>query len=220
MFTGIIEECGTIKEIGGPPGAVGFTVAAVTVLKGTKKGDSIAVNGVCVTVNRLSPDSFSFALTPETMERTVFKQMKKGDRCNLERALRAGDPFGGHFVTGHCDGTAQIAAISARGDSRVFKIKADRRIMKYIASKGSVAVDGISLTPYDCTDTDFTVSVIPLTLEQTTLKDKKQGDMVNIEADILCKYLERLVDCTMLAEEEKKKSTIDKDYLKKTGFLI
>jgi riboflavin synthase len=220
MFTGIIEECGTVTEVVRPPGTTRFSITAEKVLRGTKKGDSIAVNGVCVTVTCLSSDTFSFELSPETLEKTTLKQMQKGDRCNLERAVYAGQPLGGHFVTGHCDGTANILSVTAKGNSRVFKIKAERKLMKYIASKGSVAIDGVSLTPYDCTDLDFTVSVIPHTLEQTTLKDKKQGDSVNIELDILCKYLERLVDFALLAEEEKKKSKIDKEYLKKTGFLI
>jgi riboflavin synthase len=220
MFTGIIEECGTVTEVARPSGTTRFSISAEKVLRETKKGDSIAVNGVCITVTRLSANTFSFELSPETLEKTTLKHMQKGDRCNLERAIRAGEPFGGHFVTGHGDGTAHILSVTARGGSRVFKIKAERRLMKYIASKGSVAIDGVSLTPYDCTDSDFTVSVIPHTLEHTTLKDKKQGDVVNIEVDILCKYLERLVDCTLLAEEEKKKSKIDKEYLKKTGFLI
>lgn len=220
MFTGIIQEIGTVSSINTGSGSAEISVKAEKVLAGIKPGDSIAVNGVCITVTSFISSGFTAALSPETMQKTNFARLKAGDKCNLEKAITAGEAFGGHFLTGHIDGTGEISSSMIKGNSVVLKIKAPNRIMKYIASKGSVALDGVSLTPFDSTDHDFSVSIVPHTLENTILKNRKKGDSVNIECDILCKYIERLINVEKQAQEAGKKSKINREYLKETGFLI
>ena len=215
MFTGIVEEVGRVTSA--QPG--NLVIAASDVLQGMELGSSIAVNGVCVTVTSFTRESFNADLSPETVEKTKFSNAGAGDVCNLERAIRAGEPFGGHFVSGHVDGTGKVMAITQRGSSMLYKISAPRKLMRYIPSKGSVAVDGISLTPFDCTDDDFTVSIIPHTSKKTTLQFLSKGDVVNIECDIIGKYIERLIRHIELDNEEGKKSKIDKKFLEDSGFL-
>jgi len=220
MFTGIICEIGTISNINTSSGSAQISINAEKVLEDIKIGDSIAVNGVCVTVTAFTANKFSAILSSETMKKTYFAKLKAGDECNLEKAIIAGEAFGGHFVTGHIDGTGEITNNMLKGNSIILKIKAPYKIMKYIASKSSVALDGVSLTPFDSTDHDFSVSIIPHTFENTTLKNKKKGNLINIECDILCKYIERLINVEKHAQEAKKKRKIDREYLKETGFLI
>lgn len=217
MFTGIIKEIGTVTDITQITAGTRITCKADLVLKDIKQGDSIAVNGICLTVTYFSHGLFEADISPETLEKSNLKFLKAGDTCNLEPAIRAGEPFGGHFVTGHIDGTGKILTVTTKGNSQLIKVSAPEKLMKYIAPKGSVAIQGVSLTPFNCTDKTFDVSVIPHTLEKTTLKDIQRGAVVNIECDIISKYIEQLVH---FRKEEKKDGKINKQYLKDTGFLI
>lgn len=219
MFTGIIKEVGTIKAINKTTAATHITCKADIVLKGMNIGDSLAVNGVCLTVTYCTYDIFEADISPETLEISNFKLLKAGDKCNLEPAIQAGEPFGGHFVTGHIDGTGKILTVTKKGNSQLIKIAAPGKLMKYIASKGSVAIEGVSLTPFNCTNSNFDVSVIPHTREETISKDMKPGVIVNIECDIISKYIEQLIDFRKLLLEQKE-NKIDKKYLKDAGFLI
>ncbi|MBN2533056.1 MAG: riboflavin synthase [Spirochaetales bacterium] len=219
MFTGIIKEIGTIAEISQTGTGTRIACKADIVLKEVKKGDSIAVNGVCLTVIYFSFELFEADVSPETMERSNLTLLKPGDKCNLEPALRAGEPFGGHFVMGHIDGTGKILTVMAKGNSHFIKISASGKLMKYIASKGSIAIDGVSLTPFNCTDKNFDVSVIPHTREKTTLNDIQPGALVNIECDIISKYIEQLIDFRKSEQDKKTDSKIDKKYLREKGFL-
>ena len=189
MFTGIIEELGTIRKVG--PG--NLELAAHTVLEGTKLGDSIAVNGVCLTVTALSPTGFTADVMPETFRRTGLGGLHPGSQVNLERAMAADGRFGGHIVTGHIDGTGTVRSLRREGNAVWVTISASPELLAGIVEKGSIAIDGISLTVAAVTDQDFSVSIIPHTGAQTTLLDRKAGDTVNLETDILGKYVARLL---------------------------
>jgi riboflavin synthase len=221
MFTGIVEETGTVSELTKSADSMIISIRGNIVLEGTKKGDSIAVNGICVTVTETKNKAFSADLSPETIEKTSLRLFRPGDTVNLERALSPTTRFGGHFVTGHIDGTGIIDSIVNEKDFWRFTIGAPSHLMKYIASKGSVALNGVSLTPYDCTKDAFSVMIIPHTLESTALKTVHTGDTINIECDILSKYIEQLLFCRGdSAADEENKRKIDADFLRKTGFLI
>ena len=220
MFTGIIEEIGKVTTLQSSTDSTRIVLSIHKVSEKLSIGDSLAVNGACLTVTRHSDGICEADISPETMEKTNLKLLKSGDLCNLERAVRAGEPLGGHFVTGHIDGTGKILTITVKGNSYLIKISTAEKLMKYIASKGSVAVDGISLTPFDCTDHTFDIAVIPHTYNKTTLYTKQQGAVVNIECDILSKYMDRLLNFNDQTSMEKKESKVDTDFLKKTGFLI
>jgi riboflavin synthase len=220
MFTGIIEEIGTVSSLETSTDATRLILSIRKVSGKLKMGDSLAVNGICLTITRYSSTMCEADVSPETLAKTNLKGLKSGDICNLERAIRAGEPLGGHFVTGHIDGTGEILTVITKGNSYLIKISAPGKLMKYIASKGSVAVDGISLTPINCTDKTFDIAVIPHTYHHTTLYKRPAGSIVNIECDILCKYMERLMYFEADTAIEEKKGKIDRDFLKKTGFLI
>ena len=189
MFTGIVEEVGIVSKITNN----GMTVKALRVLSDVKLGDSIAVNGTCLTAVSFSNSEFSVALSPETMRRTSLSQLTEGSRVNLERALSACDRMGGHIVQGHVDATGRITSIKPDGDSIIFRVRIPKRLDKYIVEKGFVAVDGISLTVVKRGASSFTLAVIPYTLENTNLAVLSEGDQVNLEADILAKYVESLL---------------------------
>lgn len=193
MFTGIIEELGTIRDIAisGNSGSLG--ILADRVLEGTKIGDSIAVNGICLTVTRLDPDGFTADVMPETIKRTSLSAAGRGDKVNLERAMAANGRFGGHIVSGHIDGTGTIREYKKDGNAVWVTISADDDILKHVVEKGSIAIDGISLTVASVTHTCFKVSVIPHTAAETTLLLKHAGDPVNLETDIVGKYVEKLL---------------------------
>jgi len=193
MFTGIIEETGEIKrlDITGKSGRI--ELKAKTVLEGTKIGDSIAVNGICLTVTSISSDSFTADVMAETVRRSSLKGASAGDSVNLERAMAADGRFGGHIVSGHIDGTGEIKNIKREENAVWIKIKTSPRILSLIVEKGSICIDGISLTVAEVSDSDFSVSVIPHTLEVTVLKDRKPGDTVNLENDIIGKYVQKLM---------------------------
>ena len=189
MFTGIVEEMGIVSKITNN----GMTVKALRVLSDVKLGDSIAVNGTCLTAVSFSNSEFSVDLSPETMRRTSLSQLTEGSRVNLERALSASDRMGGHIVQGHVDATGRITSIKPDGDSIIFRVRVPKRLGKYIVEKGFVAVDGISLTVVKSGASSCTLAVIPYTLENTNLAVLSEGDQVNLEADILAKYVESLL---------------------------
>lgn len=193
MFTGLIEETGILRktEIAGQSGVL--TVQCRKVLEGTKIGDSIAVNGVCLTVVSLSADAFGADVMAETVRRTNLGKLNPGDPVNLERAMAADGRFGGHIVAGHIDGTGVISQTRREENAVWITIGTSSNILRYIIEKGSIAIDGISLTVAALTETDFSVSVIPHTGEETTLLKKRAGDTVNLENDLVGKYVERLM---------------------------
>ncbi len=193
MFTGIIEETGTIKHLGISGNSGTIAVNADKVLEGTKIGDSIAVNGICLTVTSLQPKSFTADVMAETVRRSALSKLGAGDAVNLERAMSADGRFGGHIVSGHIDGTGTIEKISREENAVWVTISSSADILELIVEKGSVAIDGISLTVAAVSDTDFSVSIIPHTGEETTLLKKKQGDPVNLETDIVGKYVKKLL---------------------------
>ena len=190
MFTGIVEEVGVVAKISGNA----MTVRASKVLEDVKLGDSISVNGACLTAVDFSKSEFSVDLSPETMRRTTLGQRSVGGPVNLERALLASDRMGGHIVQGHVDGTGRVMSIKTDGDSIVFRIRVPKRLNRYIVEKGFVAVDGISLTVVKRGASSFTLAVIPYTLENTNLSAVSVGDRVNLEADILAKYVDSLLN--------------------------
>lgn len=188
MFTGIVEEVGSVKGTG----PRSLTIGARKMLDGTRPGDSIAVNGACLTVTSTTQDSFSVDVMPETLRRTNLGRLRYGDSVNLERAMLAGGRFGGHLVQGHVDGSGKVLALAPEEDAIIARIGASRDLMPYIVVKGFIAVDGVSLTVMDCDDFSFKVSLVTFTREHTILGKTRPGDVVNLEVDIIAKYIERL----------------------------
>jgi riboflavin synthase len=186
MFTGIIEATG--KVLATRPS---LEIAVAT--KGLRVGDSIAINGVCVTVTSLTEESFTVDLSEETVQRSTLGSLEAGSRVNLERPMSADGSFGGHIVQGHVDGTGRISALNRMAGSTEMSIQVSGDLLRYVVEKGSVAVDGVSLTVTAVTIDAFSVSLIPHTLEATNLGDRSEGDLVNVEVDILAKYVERLM---------------------------
>jgi riboflavin synthase len=188
MFTGIVEEVGKVRAV--RPGRL--TIAAAEVVKGTRAGDSISVNGACLTVTDVGEREFSIEVMPETLRRTNLGGLQPGQGVNVERAMAANGRFGGHFVQGHVDGTGEIASVVPEGEALLVRVSAPAQIMRYLVEKGFVAVDGISLTIVGLDQTSFTVSLVGYTRAKTTLNSRKSGDRVNLEVDIIAKYLERM----------------------------
>jgi riboflavin synthase, alpha subunit len=193
MFTGIVEEIGTVTAIQRGATSARLTILGKRVREGTQVGDSIAVSGVCLTVVELRGDHLSFDAVPETLNRSSLKSIRAGDSVNLERSLAAGQRLGGHFVQGHVDGVATLKSVQQQENARVLRVAPPGDLMRYIAPKGSVTLDGISLTVADVDAASFTVWIIPHTFENTTLQFRKTGDPLNIETDMLARYLERLL---------------------------
>lgn len=193
MFTGIVEEIGRIHHISKTSRAEKLVISCEKVLEGTKIGDSIAVNGTCLTVTAIDGTSFSADVTPETMRRTAFSLFRPGTPVNLERALRLGDRLGGHIMMGHVDGTGRILSMKKDDNAVNISISTDRKWMRYIIEKGSVAVDGISLTVAGRKEKSFSIALIPHTGSETALLLKHPGDLVNLECDYLGKYVEQLL---------------------------
>lgn len=198
MFTGIVEEYGEVARIAQAAGGIQLDVRARTVARGTKKGQSIAVNGCCLTVTRIrkSGDAFllGFDLLQETWERTSFRSLESGRRVNLERALAANGRLDGHFVTGHIDAPGTIKKIEAKGQDHIVQISVPEAVRPYVVFKGSIALDGISLTVASRTQSTLTVCIIPHTWAVTNLSEKKVGDLVNLEADMLGKYIAQFLE--------------------------
>ncbi len=208
MFTGIIEEIGKIKR----RGPSSLTIEAHKILEDIHIGDSISVDGVCLTVTEYTNDAIVLDVMNETFKRTGLGLLNTGDKVNLERAMSAQGRFGGHIVSGHIDGTGKITGINNDGIAVWYTINADREILKGIVMKGSVAIDGISLTVAGIDKKSFKVSVIPHTQKVTVLLSKKIGDTVNIETDILGKYVERLL------KTKSDKNVLDMDFFVENGF--
>lgn len=215
MFTGIIEEIGTVRRIQKGRYSAVLTIQASKVLEQTKIGDSIAVNGICLTVTELSEGYFQADVMHETLNRSSLSQITSGSHVNLERAMPADGRFGGHIVAGHVDGVGKILS-TRRDDTAVwYMIEAEPPVMRYIVEKGSVTVDGISLTVAQVWENRFSVSVIPHTQEHTVLKERTEGDFVNLETDIIGKYVEKLLQP---AKEPRQESKITKEFLAKYGY--
>lgn len=214
MFTGIVEEIGIIEKISiSDWGSI--KIKAKKVLEELHIGDSIAVNGVCLTVINFSKESFTADVMAETVHKSNLISLQYKSYVNLERAMKADGRFGGHIVTGHIDAIGTIKEIKQDGNAKRIFIQAEKETLKHIVSKGSIAIDGISLTVVSVSDNFFEVSVIPHTREQTTLLTKQKGAIVNLETDILAKYIEKLL---CFQEKQESKSSLTLDYLQKCGF--
>jgi len=209
MFTGLIEEVGIIRSINRHGAVRNVVVEASVILADMKIGDSISISGVCQTVISFDHHSFSVQAVQETLARTTFETLSPGAHVNLERSLRVGDRMGGHFVQGHVEAAGIITGIIPAGDGRDFRITVPTELSRFIAEKGSITIDGISLTVTFINGTEFGVSVIPHTLKSTTLGEKKRGDQINIETDVIAKYLDRLANS---------ESGLSMETLKKLGF--
>ena len=217
MFTGIIEEMGVVKAVGRTLKGSGVTILAKTVLDGLKVGDSVTMNGVCLTVIGCDGTEMKADISPETLKVTTLGTLKAGDPVNLERAMRLGDRLGGHLVTGHVDGIGTIRSRVQDADAIQIVIEAAPDALRYCVPKGSIAVDGISLTINDVTDRSFRVTVIPHTATVTTLGVKHVGDQVNLETDLIGRYVERLFPGRQAGNQPDIK--IDRDYLQKRGLI-
>ena len=217
MFTGIVEEVGVLKEISLGSGFGNIEIICEKVLEETKIGDSIAVNGVCLTVNIINNNSFVADIMGETLDRTNLGQLKSGHNVNLERALRLSDRLGGHIVSGHIDGTGTVVSVDRKDDGTWFSISAGKDILRYIIEKGSITIDGTSLTVAYVDDEIFKVSIIPHTLENTIMKDKTEGAKVNLENDLIGKYVEKLF-IKDNEPDKKEESKITLDFLRQNGF--
>lgn len=206
MFTGIVEEIGTVRDTGRNR----LTFEAREVLGGTRTGDSISVNGVCLTVISLENRGFTVNVMPETLRRTNLGELRYGDQVNLERALLLGGRLGGHLVLGHVDDTGEVMSVVSQEDARIVKVAAPDRLMPYIVDKGFIAVDGVSLTVTELDDVSFAVSLVTYTMGSTTLGGRRAGGIVNLEVDILAKYVERL--------KGREEQCLTLEFLKEYGF--
>lgn len=193
MFTGIVEELGRVVRIPAPGKAGQLAIAASRVLEGTRIGDSIAVNGVCLTATSISPAGFTADVMPQTLSHSNLGALRAGSTVNLERAMAAGERFGGHIVSGHIDGTGTVRRVRRDQNAVRYTIEAPRDILALVVLRGSIAIDGISLTVAELFDDAFEVSIIPHTAAQTTLSSRKPGDCVNLENDVVGKYVQRLL---------------------------
>lgn len=209
MFTGIIEEMGRIRQVSLAGSSGQIMIQAKKVLDGTRIGDSIAVNGVCLTVTAIRPDGFTADIMAETYRRSSLGQGKAGDLVNLERAMEAGGRFGGHIMSGHIDGTGVIRSCRREENAVWVAIGTEPEVLRLIVEKGSIGIDGISLTVAKVDETEFQVSVIPHTGEETTLLRKKPGDLVNLENDIVGKYVEKLLKPDQPGEGTGSRITMD-----------
>ncbi|MBM4127405.1 MAG: riboflavin synthase [Nitrospira sp.] len=217
MFTGIVEEMGAITSLEKTLAGTRFTILASTVMGDLKIGDSVSVNGTCLTVVMRSERDFSVEVSPETLSVTTLNSFATGMPVNLERAMRLNERIGGHLVAGHVDGVGVIRSRQQDGNAILFTISAPPEILRYCVAKGSITVDGISLTINDVTDHGFSVAIIPHTAKVTTLGIKQVNDSVNLESDLIGKYVERLLQ--ERSQLPKPTPIIDKDYLQKRGLI-
>ena len=207
MFTGIVEEVGRVTEVSPKK----LVVAASKVLQGMELGGSISVNGACLTVTDFSSDSFTVDIMLETLKRTNLGLLRAGDRINLERPLTLDKPLGGHLVQGHIDATGRVASIIRQGETTVIRFEAPPEVMRYVVEKGFIAVDGVSLTIVSRDTGSFEVSIVDFTLKNTVLGSRQVGDMVNLEVDIIAKYVEQ--------SSQNHNSGITLEFLKEQGFI-
>jgi riboflavin synthase len=222
MFTGIIEEIGGLRRIAKQGQAMILTIEASKILEDVRLGDSIAVNGVCLTVIAFDGSSFTADVMPETYRKTTLKLLQPGIRVNLERAMSAGGRFGGHIVQGHVDTPGRIVSRHQEENAVVFRVEPDDSSnLKYVIPHGSITIDGISLTVVMVDERAFTISIIPHTLAQTVLNDKQPGDKVNIEYDLLGKYIDRLLSFRGREEDSAGRSGggLTMEFLAKNGFM-
>ncbi|MDP3305810.1 MAG: riboflavin synthase [Erysipelotrichaceae bacterium] len=213
MFTGIIEEVGTVQRVQRGSRSASLTIMASVVLKDVKVGDSIATNGVCLTVTTFDAHSFTVDVMAETMRASNLELLSSGSRVNLERALRLSDRLGGHIVSGHVDGVGLITKKEKEDNAVWITVKTSRDLLKYMIVKGSITIDGISLTIQKLTDDGFMVSIIPHTNDVTTLLERSVGTKVNLECDVIAKYTERLLSASSSS------SGIDEQFLARHGFM-
>lgn len=219
MFTGIIEEIGTLQSVKKGKKSSVLTIRANKVLEDTKIGDSIAANGVCLTVTGMGSGCYQMDVMAETLRRTNLGELKPGDALNLERAMPVNGRLGGHIVSGHIDGTGIIRNFRKEDNATWVTIAADRKLLHYIVEKGSIAIDGVSLTVAEVTETDFSVSIIPHTGEETILLKKKTGASVNLECDIIGKYVEKLLTHDAGSDSGAGEARgISMEFLQKCGF--
>ena len=215
MFTGIIEELGKIERVSQKGEGREFLISASeTFMKGVKPGDSIAVNGACETVTKLDSKSFLFFSSRQTLSLTNLNLLKNQAKVNLEKALSFGARLDGHLVSGHVDGTGKVIKVERQGEGYLFSFQIPENLLETVVLKGSIAVDGISFTVYDLKENEATVSVIPFSFERTTLKDRKPGDLVNLETDMLGKYV-----VSFLKRQNQEKKGLSLEFLKQNGFF-
>lgn len=216
MFTGLVESCGRVQTLTRTATEARLTVLTSLPTEELKLGDSVSVNGACLTVVAKDKTTFTVDMSPETFERTTFNSMPREGRVNLERALRVGDRLGGHIVTGHIDTVGTVLSVEKHQNAVVIEIEVPAEYARYLVAKGSVAIDGISLTINAAESNKFSVSIIPHTLKETTLAECKSGDQVNIETDILGKYVERLLG---VEKGPDRSSKLTSEFLAKHGFM-
>jgi len=212
MFTGLVEEVGVVERVQTTP-FYQLGIRAHKVLEGTEPSHSIAVNGVCLTVTGVNGNVFTVEVMPQTLGKTNLFRIKGGDKVNLERALTPTTRLGGHMVTGDIDGVGRITEISRKKGQVIMQIEPPLSLTKYMVNQGRLALEGVSLTIASCRGADFTVCLIPFTLEKTTLGLKQREDLVNLEVDIISKYMEKLIQSSNFPE-----SKIDREFLKKAGW--
>lgn len=216
LFTGIVEEIGTVDRMVQQGEAIVLTIQAQRILGDVHLGDSISVNGVCLTVTSFTNNKFTVDIMPETVRATSLQTLKKGSHVNLERAMAANGRFGGHFVSGHVDGIGKIMKKNRVSNAVYYEIEVPDDLRRFILLKGSICVDGTSLTVFGTTNQSFTISLIPHTMTETILGEKGIGDIVNLECDMLAKYIEQFV---MLREKEAKSSSMSESFLRENGYL-
>jgi riboflavin synthase len=219
MFTGIIEELGVVVNIQRSGESFVLTIDAKKILKDVHLGDSISVNGVCLTVTSFSGNQFTVDVMPETVKASSLQSLKRGAKVNLERAMAAGGRFGGHFVSGHIDGTGVIKSKKQVENAIYYEIEASPEILRYVIERGSIAVDGTSLTVFGVTDETFTLSLIPHTLSESIIGLKESGDIVNLECDMIGKYIGHFITSSQNNSKKKSPSGISASFLEENGFL-
>lgn len=217
MFTGIVEEIGTVERVQRGAHSAVLSIRAKTVLEDLKIGDSVAVNGVCLTATALNAHGFCADVMHETLNRSGLASLKSGSHVNLERAMAANGRFGGHIVAGHVDGVGIIFSVKKDDNAVWYKVQAGAPVLRYVIEKGSITIDGISLTVAEVGDGWFSISAIPHTVQVTVLSERKVGDRVNLETDIIGKYVEKLLAPSQAAEES---GGLTLEFLSKNGFTI
>jgi len=218
MFTGLIEAIGEVREIRRAGSEATLMLQMPPSFSDCRPGDSVAVDGVCLTITAIRGNLSSLDLSMETLERSTLGGLKPGGMVNLERAIRLSDRLGGHLVSGHVDGTGILKSIGREGRSWLIQISLDPSLGRYLIEKGSIAVDGISLTINNCTENSFSVAIIPETTRKTTLLKKRAGDTVNVEIDMISKYIEKFIDQREETGSKEQRSRIDRDMLTRFGF--
>ncbi|MEH7336120.1 riboflavin synthase [Neobacillus drentensis] len=219
MFTGIIEEIGSILNIQRSGESFVLTIAAKRILEDVNLGDSIAVNGVCLTVTSFTANRFTVDVMPETVRASSLNMVKRGSNVNLERAMAAGGRFGGHFVSGHIDGTGIIKSKKAFENAVYYEIEADPELLRYVIERGSIAVDGTSLTVFGVSENRFTLSLIPHTLGESIVGQKGSGDIVNLECDMIGKYVGHFMNNLGKNNQHKSSGGISAKFLEENGFF-